>query len=85
MRATEIETFRAIMSSGSTRKAATLLGVTQPAVSQSLKRLEAEAGFELFQRLGGRLNPTPEARALLMAGNARRLLAAPQFGRNTLS
>ena len=66
MRATEIETFRAIMSSGSTRKAATLLGVTQPAVSQSLKRLEAEAGFELFQRLGGRLNPTPEARALLM-------------------
>jgi len=66
MRVTEIETFRAIMSSGSTRKAAALMGVTQPAVSQSLKRLETEAGFALFQRLGGRLHPTPEAKALLM-------------------
>lgn len=65
MRVTEIETFRAIMSSGSARKAATLLGVTQPAVSQSLKRLETEAGFALFQRLRGRLHPTPEAKALL--------------------
>lgn len=66
MRVTEIETFRAIMSSGSARKAAALLGVTQPAVSQSLKRLETEAGFDLFQRLRGRLHPTPEAKALLV-------------------
>jgi DNA-binding transcriptional LysR family regulator len=66
MRATEIETFRALMSSGSARKAAALLGVTQPAISQSLKRLETEAGFALFQRLRGRLHPTPEAKALLM-------------------
>jgi DNA-binding transcriptional LysR family regulator len=65
MRVTEIETFRALMSSGSARKAAALLGVSQPAVSQSLKRLETEAGFELFQRLRGRLHPTPEARALM--------------------
>jgi DNA-binding transcriptional LysR family regulator len=66
MRVTEIETFRAIMSSGSARKAADLLGVTQPAISQSLKRLETEAGFALFQRLRGRLQPTPEAKALLV-------------------
>jgi DNA-binding transcriptional LysR family regulator len=66
MRVTEIETFRALMTSGSTRKAGALLGVTQPAISQSLKRLETEAGFELFQRLRGRLHPTPEAKALLM-------------------
>jgi DNA-binding transcriptional LysR family regulator len=66
MRVNEIETFRAIMSSGSARKAATLLGVTQPAISQSLKRLETEAGFALFQRLRGRLHPTPEAKALLV-------------------
>jgi DNA-binding transcriptional LysR family regulator len=65
MRVAEIETFRALMTSGSARKAAALLGVSQPAVSQSLKRLEAEAGFELFQRLRGRLHPTPEAKALL--------------------
>ncbi|MBA3772772.1 MAG: LysR family transcriptional regulator [Ramlibacter sp.] len=66
MRVNEIETFRAIMSSGSARKAAALLGVTQPAISQSLKRLETEAGFALFQRLRGRLHPTPEAKALLV-------------------
>jgi DNA-binding transcriptional LysR family regulator len=66
MRGTEIETFRAIMTSGSARKAAALLGVTQPAVSQSLKRLEQEAGFPLFLRLRGRLQPTPEAKALLV-------------------
>lgn len=66
MRVNEIETFRALMASGSTRKAASLLGVTQPAVSQSLKRLETEAGFELFQRLRGRLHPTPEAEALMV-------------------
>jgi DNA-binding transcriptional LysR family regulator len=64
MRFTEIETFRALMRSGSTRKAAALLRVTQPAISQSLKRLEAQAGLALFQRAGGRLVPTPEARAL---------------------
>ena len=66
MRVKEIETFRALMSSGSTRKAADLLGVTQPAISQTLKRLETDAGFELFQRLRGRLHPTPEARALMV-------------------
>ena len=64
MRFSEIETFRALMRAGSTRKAAALLHVTQPAISQSLKRLEAQAGMVLFQRTGGRLVPTPEARAL---------------------
>jgi len=52
------------MRSSSTRKAAALLHVTQPAISQSLKRLETQAGMQLFQRTGGRLVPTPEARAL---------------------
>ena len=66
MRFTEIETFRALMRSGTTGKAAALLGVTQPAISQSLKRLEAQAGLGLFQRSGGRLLPTPEAHALML-------------------
>jgi len=65
MRVAELETFRALMATGSARKAAALLRVTQPAVSQSLKRLETEAGFALFERLRGRLHPTPEAKALL--------------------
>ena len=66
MRFTEIETFRALMRSGTTRKAAALLGVTQPAISQSIKRLEAQALLPLSQRSGGRLLPTPEAHALMM-------------------
>lgn len=65
MRVTEIETFRAVLHAGSARKAAHLLGLSQPAVSQAIKRLETEAGFPLFQRLRGRLQPTPEALALL--------------------
>jgi len=65
MKLGEIETFRALMACGSTRKAAALLGVSQPAVSLSLKRLENGAGFQLFERRGGRLHPTPEARAFL--------------------
>ena len=64
MRFAEIETFRALMRSGTTRKAAAQLQLTQPAVSQSLKRLEAQAGMLLFQRIGARLVPTPEAHAL---------------------
>ena len=54
------------MTSGSASKAAALLGVSQPAVSQSLRKLEAKAGLLLFQRVRGRLQATPEARALLV-------------------
>jgi len=43
----EIEVFRSVMSVGSASKAAALLGVTQPAISQSLRRLEEAAGFPL--------------------------------------
>ncbi|WP_347707489.1 LysR substrate-binding domain-containing protein [Acidovorax sp. 99] len=94
MRANEIETFRALMVSGSARKAAVLLGVSQPAVSQSLKRLESEAGFDLFQRLRGRLHPTPEAKALLveversfvgMGAIEHRLKSLRDFGVNQLN
>jgi DNA-binding transcriptional LysR family regulator len=65
MRLAEIEAFRALMGGGSTRKAAALLGVSQPAISLALKRLEGEAGFLLFERRRGGLHATPEARAFL--------------------
>jgi DNA-binding transcriptional LysR family regulator len=61
----EIEIFRALMHAGSTGKAADLLGISQPAVSQSIKKFEAESGLRLFERTRGRLVPTPEAQALL--------------------
>jgi len=65
MKDREIEIFRAVMTAGSVSKAARLLGVTQPAVSQSLRRLETHAGMPLFQRLSGKIYPTQEAVALL--------------------
>lgn len=94
MRFTEIETFRALMRSGSTRKAAAVLNVTQPAVSQSIKRLEVQAGMALFSRTGGRLVPTPEAQALLsevervfigMDAIEHRLQSLRDFGVNQLN
>jgi DNA-binding transcriptional LysR family regulator len=61
----EIQIFRAVMQAGTTSKAANLLGVSQPAISQSIRRLEDTSGLRLFERVRGRLVPTPEAGALL--------------------
>ncbi len=61
----DLEVFRALMTSGSASRAAMLLGISQPAVSQALRRLETEAGLQLFERVRGRLRPTPEAQAFL--------------------
>ena len=61
----EIEAFRAVMAAGTASKAARLLGVSQPAVSQSIRKLEELAGLRLFDRVRGRLQPTQEAHALM--------------------
>ncbi|WP_144140934.1 LysR substrate-binding domain-containing protein [Paraburkholderia sp. BCC1884] len=61
----EIEAFRAVMTAGTASKAARLLGVSQPAISQSIRKLEALAGLRLFERVRGRLQPTQEAMALM--------------------
>lgn len=93
MRVNEIETFRAVLQSGSARKAASLLGMSQPAVSKAIKRLEAEAGFPLFLRLRGRLQPTPEALALVpdvdqmyvgLSAITHRIKTLREFGVSTL-
>ncbi|WP_137179823.1 LysR family transcriptional regulator [Roseomonas sp. AR75] len=65
MNARQIEAFRAIMRSGTLTGAAQALGVSQPALSQLLLHAEDQLGFKLFQRLRGRLVPTPEAEQLL--------------------
>ncbi|MBP0495516.1 LysR family transcriptional regulator [Pararoseomonas indoligenes] len=61
----QLEVFHAIMRTGSVTGAARLLNVTQPSVSTVLKHCEAQLRFPLFNRVGGRLQPTPEAQALL--------------------
>jgi DNA-binding transcriptional LysR family regulator len=48
------------MISGSASRAAELLQVTQPAVSRAIADLEVTVGFSLFDRVRGRLVPTPE-------------------------
>jgi DNA-binding transcriptional LysR family regulator len=58
----QLETFRAVMLSGSASRASELLQVTQPAVSRSIAELERALGFSLFDRVKGRLVPTPEGR-----------------------
>ena len=52
--------------------AAQLMGLTQPAVSTQIARLEEACGFSLFERSGGRLRPTAEG--LLFYAEASRVL-----------
>ncbi len=61
----QLSAFRALMSTGSATGAGELLGVSQPAISKTLKLMEDELGLKLFERVDGRLHPTPEARAIL--------------------
>lgn len=56
----QVETFAAVMRSGTAARAAELLGITQPAVSRSIAELERAVGFPLFARIRNRLTPTPE-------------------------
>lgn len=56
--------FNAIMRSSSMTEAARNLNISQPAVSTTLKHMESQLGMKLFERVGGRLHPTPEAEIL---------------------
>lgn len=57
----EIELFGTLMRVGTTTETARVLGLSQPAISDRLKRLESRLGFLLFQRRGNRLEPSAEA------------------------
>lgn len=62
MKFRQIEAFHTLMISGSTVRAAELMGITQPAVSRLIAELEQSLRFPLFDRVRGRLVATPEAR-----------------------
>ncbi|MCK1606535.1 LysR family transcriptional regulator [Bradyrhizobium sp. 166] len=64
MRLRDIETFSAVMQTGSISAAARLLNVSQSAVSQLLIRAEGRLGFRLFERIRGKLVATLEGRLL---------------------
>ncbi|WP_159998739.1 LysR family transcriptional regulator [Roseomonas sp. 18066] len=61
----QLEVIRAVSRHGSVTLAAAQLGISQPAVSMLLRDGAALAGFSLFRRRQGRLQPTPETRLLL--------------------
>lgn len=67
-----LEAFRAVVDHRSVTGAAAAMGVTQPAVSGQIARLEQELGFSLFDRGNGRLKPTPEG--MLFYAEATRAL-----------
>jgi DNA-binding transcriptional LysR family regulator len=60
----QLEVFRAVMLSGGVSAAAQRLHVSQPAVSKVLAQAGRASGLVLFERVKGRLVPTPEARQL---------------------
>ncbi len=60
-----LRTFRAIAETGGVHAAATRLSVAQPAVSRTLRDLEAELGFALFDRVGRGLRITQAGAAYL--------------------
>lgn len=57
-----LESFSAVVDAQSVTRAAEVLGVTQPAVSAQIARLESEVGFALFERVGGRLRFSADGR-----------------------
>ena len=61
MRLRHIEVFHAIMQAGSVSGAAQLLHISQPAVTKVLQHAELQLGLQLFDRVRGKLVPTPEA------------------------
>ncbi len=64
MRLRHIEVFHAIIVTGTVSGAARLLNVSQPAVTKILQHAEDQIGLTLFERIRGRLHPTPEGLAL---------------------
>lgn len=67
-----LEVFHALIEAGSIAHAAEFLGLSRPAVSIALSKMEAELGFRLFHRSKGYFAPTAEA--LLLHGEAEQSL-----------
>ncbi len=64
LRFRQIQAFHAIIETGTVTGAASILGISQPGISNLLSQLEHQTKLKLFERTRGRLIPTPEARIL---------------------
>jgi DNA-binding transcriptional LysR family regulator len=81
MRLRHIEIFHAIYTTGSITNAARALHVSQPSVSKVLSHAEMQLGFNLFERVKGRLIPTNEAE--MMFGEVDKIYQQMRTIKNT--
>lgn len=70
MELTPLRYFRAIVAHGHMTRAARALGVSQPALSAMLRKLETELGTELLHRTGRGVTPTEAGQAFLEYADA---------------
>ena len=86
-----LSSFLAVVDEGSFTRAARLLGISQPSLSQQIRTLESELGGPLLERLPRGIRLTPAGRALLpeaqaavraaeRAGNAARMALGLEAG-----
>mgnify|MGYP002713003707 CR=1 FL=1 len=61
----QIEAFRGVMTYGSMKKAAEVLGISQPAMSRLITSMTEAVGFTLFTRQHGGVAPTDDAIAFM--------------------
>ncbi len=76
MNTISLRSFIAAAEEGSFSKAATRLGITQPAVSVSIANLEKELGVKLFDRSAGHFSLTENG--VLLLQKARETIAAEE-------
>ncbi len=66
MKFQQLSAFKAVYELGTVTAAADFIHITQPAVSRLITSLERTVGFDLFQRVRGRLVPTDKGQAFYL-------------------
>ncbi|HET8538547.1 MAG TPA: LysR family transcriptional regulator [Anaeromyxobacter sp.] len=61
----QLQCFIAVLEEGGFKRATARLGITQPALSYQIKRLEEELGVQVFRRGPGGITPTDAGRILV--------------------
>jgi len=77
LKASPFRAFLKIAEVGSFTKAADALNVSQPALSASIREMERQLGFDLFDRTSRRVDLTKEGRAFI--ANARRIVLETEW------
>lgn len=70
----QLQYVQVLASVGSFSKASDLLNISQPTLSQSIKKAERELGMELFDRAGGSVRLTDAGRVYIQIGRRMREL-----------